>query len=222
MRANDVPALAHEPLMASPEALPELPLFPLGSVLFPGGLLVLKVFEARYLDLVSDCLRRQRPFGVVCLLQGGEVRAAKGTVQFENVGVLAQLDDVDSEQPGVLRARCTGTRRFRLLGPATQQADGLWVGSVELLPDDPGLAPSAELLPTAQALDNAIATLKAQGAEPFRSPHRLDDCGWVANRWCEILPISLGAKQKLMELDDPQVRLQLVHEFLRGKGVVPD
>jgi len=222
MRAHDAPALAHEPLMASHETLPELPLFPLGSVLFPGGLLVLKIFEARYLDLVSDCLRRQRPFGVVCLLQGGEIRSGKGTVHFESVGVLAQLDDVDSEQPGVLRARCTGTRRFRLLRPATQQADGLWVGSVELLPDDPGLAPSAELLPTVQALDNAIATLKGQGAEPFRPPHRLDDCGWVANRWCEILPISLGAKQKLMELDDPQVRLQLVHEFLRGKGVVPD
>jgi Lon protease-like protein len=71
-----------------------------------------------------------------------------------------------------------------------------------------------------QALANAIAKLKAQGAEPFSPPHRLDDAGWVANRWCEILPITLAAKQKLMELDDPQVRLQLVHDYLRGKGVV--
>jgi Lon protease-like protein len=207
--------------MAAAERIAALPLFPLRSVLFPGGLLALKVFEARYLDLVSDCLRRQQPFGVVCLLQGGEVRAGKtAAVRFEGAGVLARLDDVDSEQPGVLRARCTGTRRFRLAGAAAQQADGLWVGSAALLPDDPPLVPSVEMLPTVKALSNAIDTLKAQGAEPFNLPHRLDDAGWVANRWCEILPIPLGAKQKLMELDDPQVRLQLVHEYLIGKGVV--
>jgi len=207
--------------MAAAERIAALPLFPLRSVLFPGGLLALKVFEARYLDLVSDCLRRQQPFGVVCLLQGGEVRAGKtAAVRFEGAGVLARLDDVDSEQPGVLRARCTGTRRFRLAGAAAQQTDGLWVGSASLLPDDPPLVPSVEMLPTVKALSNAIDTLKAQGAEPFNLPHRLDDAGWVANRWCEILPISLGAKQKLMELDDPQVRLQLVHEYLIGKGVV--
>ena len=207
--------------MSVAERIAALPLFPLGSVLFPGGLLALKVFEARYLDLISDCLRRQQPFGVVCLLQGGEVRAGKSAaVRFENAGVLARLDEVDSEQPGVLRARCTGTRRFRLDGAAAQQPDGLWVGSAELLADDEAQVPGAGLLPTVQALANAITTLKAQGAEPFNLPHRLDDAGWVANRWCEILPISLGAKQKLMELDDPQVRLQLVHEYLLGKGVV--
>jgi len=207
--------------MVADERIVALPLFPLRSVLFPGGLLALKVFEARYLDLVSDCLRRQLPFGVVCLLQGGEARVGKSAaVRFESAGVLARLDDVDSEQPGVLHARCTGTRRFRLDGAAAQQADGLWVASAVLLDDDEALAPSAERLPTVQALSNAIATLKAQGAEPFHLPHRLDDAGWVANRWCEILPISLGAKQKLMELDDPQVRLQLVHEYLHGKGVV--
>ncbi len=218
MRAND---LRREPLMAAAERIAALPLFPLRSVLFPGGLLALKVFEARYLDLVSGCLRRQQPFGVVCLLQGGEARASKSAaVRFESAGVLARLDDVDSEQPGVLHARCTGTRRFRLEGAAAQQADGLWVASAVLLDDDEALAPSVERLPTVQALANAITTLKAQGAEPFHLPHRLDDAGWVANRWCEILPISLGAKQKLMELDDPQVRLQLVHEYLRGKGVV--
>jgi uncharacterized protein len=207
----------------SADVVANLPLFPLRSVLFPGGLLMLKVFEARYLDLVSDCLRRQQPFGVVCLLQGSEARAGKSAaVRFENAGVLARLDDVDSEQPGVLRARCTGTRRFRLDGAAAQQADGLWVGRAELLPEDPALPPNAEHLATVRALSNAIATLKEQGAEPFNLPHQLDDAGWVANRWCEILPISLGAKQKLMELDDPQVRLQLVHEYLRGKGVVSD
>lgn len=207
--------------MSIAECIDALPLFPLQSVLFPGGQLALKIFEARYLDLVSDCLRREQPFGVVCLLQGAEVRSGKGpAVRFESTGVLARLDEVDSEQPGLLRARCSGTQRFRLDGPATQQADGLWLGRAELQPDDAAQLPQAQYLPTVQALANAIATLKAQGNEPFAPPHRLDDAGWVANRWCEILPIPLGAKQKLMELDDPQVRLQLVHEYLLGKGVI--
>ena len=198
-----------------------LPLFPLQSVLFPGGLLVLKVFEARYLDLMTDCLRRQQPFGVVCLLHGGEVRQPRSAkVRFERSGVLARLDEVDSEQPGLLRVRCTGTQRFRMDGDATQQPDGLWVTDAELQPEDVPQPPEDALQPTVQALANAIATLKAQGAEPFHAPHRLDDAGWVANRWCEILPISLAAKQKLMELDDPQMRLRLVQDYLRGKGVV--
>jgi Lon protease-like protein len=206
--------------MSGAQRIAALPLFPLRSVLFPGGLLALKVFEARYLDLMAECLRHQQPFGVVCLLQGGEVRADKGAVRFESTGVLARLDDVDSEQPGVLRVRCTGTRRFRLEAAAAPQADGLWVGDAELLPDDASVPPSTAHQPTVQALVNAIATLKTQGTEPFNLPHRMDDAGWVANRWCEILPISLSAKQKLMELDDPQLRLQLVHDYLRGKGVV--
>jgi len=207
--------------MANAEYMAALPLFPLRSVLFPGGLLALKVFEVRYLDLVSNCLRQQQPFGVVCLLQGDEVRAGKSTaVRFESTGVLARLDEVDSEQPGVLRARCTGTRRFRLDGAATQQADGLWVGAAMLLSDDEALAPGTDLLPTVQALANAITTLKAQGAEPFNLPHRFDDAGWVANRWCELLPVSLAAKQKLMELEDPVLRLSIVDGYLRDKKVV--
>jgi Lon protease-like protein len=76
------------------------------------------------------------------------------------------------------------------------------------------------MVDTVKGLANAIATLKAQNQVPFLQPYRFDKAGWVANRWCEILPISLAAKQKLMELSDPLVRLQLVDEFLRSKGVV--
>jgi Lon protease-like protein len=196
-----------------------LPLFPLRSVLFPGGLLTLKVFEARYLDLVGDCLRRQQPFGVVCLLRGSDVRS-DDAVQFEGVGVLARLDEVDSEQPGLLRVRCTGTQRFRLASAASQLSDGLWVADVNVLPDDAAVLPAPALRATVQALANAIARLKTQGSLPIHEPYRLDDAAWVANRWCELLPIPLGAKQKLMELDDAQLRLQLVHDYLRGNGVV--
>jgi Lon protease-like protein len=195
-----------------------LALFPLRSVLFPGALLHLKVFEARYLDLVSRCLREERPFGVVCLAEGPEV--GRAGVRFEPEGALAHIEAVDAEGPNLLRLRCRGGARFVLEGAARQLDDGLWIADVALQPDDAVLVPESDLLPTVKALSQVIASLRDQGALPFAEPFRLDDAGWVANRWCEILPISLAAKQKLMALPDPQARLRLVHDYLKGKGVV--
>jgi len=195
----------------------DLPLFPLQTVLFPGGLLSLKVFEARYLDLVGSCLRESKPFGVVALKQGAE--SGTGPATFEARGTLAELIDVDSAQAGILQVRCRGTQRFDVR-KSHQQSDGLWIAQVATVPDDEPVAPTESAHDTVRGLANAIATLKAQGAEPFLEPYRFDSAGWVANRWCEILPISLAAKQKLMELPDAQIRLQLVDEFLRSKGVV--
>ncbi len=205
--------------MNDPNTLAALPLFPLQSVLFPGALLNLRVFEARYLDLVSRCMRDRQPFGAICLRQGSEVRTGGEAIQLETTGVLAHLQDVDAEQTGVLRLRCHGGQRFEITAPA-QQNDGLWVARAWLLDEDIGVAPQASLIPTVRALANAIGALERQGGSPFGKPYRFDDAGWVSNRWCELLPISLAAKQKLMELDDPQMRLRLVDEYLRSKGVV--
>jgi len=196
----------------------ELPLFPLRTVLFPGGLLGLKVFEARYLDMVSACLRNASPFGVVTLSRGAEA-GRDAEVQFEAIGVLAEPFDVDSAQAGILQLRCRGTQRFTLDDPR-QQADGLWIASTTLLPGDEAVAPPEAMVPTVKRLAQAIGTLKEQGAEPFLEPFRFDNAGWVANRWCEILPIPLTAKHKLMALPDPLVRLKLVDDFLRSKGVI--
>ena len=206
-------AAADEATLPSP-----LPLFPLPLVLFPGGLLPLKVFEARYLDMVGNCLREQQPFGVVCLREGEQV--GRGPTRLERVGVLARILDVDSEQPGILKLQCIGTHRFRLQGTPVQRDDGLWVAPAEPIPDDEPLAPDAAMMPSVQALAQAAETLKEKGIEPFAVPLKLDDAGWVANRWCEILPISLAAKQKLMELEDAATRLVLIDEFLRSKQVV--
>jgi hypothetical protein len=197
----------------------DLPLFPLQTVLFPGGLLSLKVFEARYLDLMGACLRESRPFGVVALRTGHEVRRTDDAIALETTGVMAELIDVDSTQSGILQVRCRGTQRFVITG-TRQQSDGLWLAQTTALPDDETVPPATDQLDTVRSLANAIASLKAQGAQPFLSPYHFANAGWVANRWCEILPISLAAKQKLMELPDALVRLQLVDEFLRGKGVV--
>ncbi len=197
----------------------DLPLFPLQTVLFPGGLLSLKVFEARYLDLASTCVREQRPFGVVALRKGQEVRRGDEAVVFEDVGVVAQILELDGAQPGILQLRCRGLQRFRIDG-TRQQPDGLWIGEVETLPDDEVVVPAETMLETVRGLANAIASLKGKGVEPFEAPYHFDNAGWVANRWCEILPIPLAAKQRLMELADANVRLGLVDEFLRGQGVV--
>ncbi len=195
-----------------------LPLFPLQTVLFPGGLLGLKVFEARYVDLVSRCLREASPFGVVCLRQGPE--AGRGAVALEPVGTLAHIEEVDSEQAGILRLRCRGGSRFTLDGTPVQQPDGLWTAPVQPVDDDEAGWPDPAMAGTVSALAQAIANLKAQGQRPFLEPYRLDDAGWVANRWCEILPIPLAAKQKLMALESPALRLKIVDEYLRGKQVV--
>ena len=197
-----------------------LPLFPLRSVLFPGALLGLKVFEARYLDLVADCMRSRQPFGVICLRQGSEAGPSKDTPELEAVGVLAYIDEVDAEQPGILRVQCSGGQRFRLQGAATQRDNGLWQAPVQLLAQDPLRMPGPAMLQTVTALAEAIKKLQERDAEPFAQPYRLDDAGWVANRWCELLPVPLSAKQKLMELEDPVIRLSIVDGFLRDKKVV--
>ena len=206
---------------SDPHSLPHLALFPLQSVLFPGAQLNLRVFEPRYLDLVSRCLREKQPFGVVCLRQGSEVRTPgqDEPVLLESTGVLAQLQEVDADQAGVLRVKCLGTQRFEIDEPL-QQPDGLWTARAWLVDDDPVAPPSEALLATVKALANAIGALERKSGSPFLKPYRFDDAGWVANRWCELLPISMAAKQKLMELEDPLMRLRLVDEYLRGKGVV--
>lgn len=200
-----------------------LPLFPLRTVLFPGALLGLKVFETRYLDLMSECLRQSTTFGVVCLSQGNESgrgRAGDALTQLEDVGVLVRIDEIEAEQAGILNVRCTGTQRFKRVGSPGQRDNGLWHSQAELIADDPPRAPGQAMASTVAALAEAISKLKEYDKEPFAPPYRLDDAGWVANRWCELLPVSLAAKQKLMALDDPVIRLSLVDGFLRDKKVV--
>lgn len=205
---------------ADHKALPDpLLLFPLRTVLYPGSVLGLKVFEARYLDLVSECLRSRQPFGVICLRQGSDTgRSAQ--VALEEVGVLAHIEEVDSERQGILRLRCSGGQRFRLQGELTQRENGLWLSRATAIADDPVRLPGPAVFQTVKALQQAIVALREQGETPFAEPYRLDDAGWVANRWCELLPLPLAAKQKLMALEDPVIRLSLVDGFLRDRQVI--
>lgn len=198
-----------------------LPLFPLRSVLFPGGRLGLQVFEARYLDLVAACLREQRGFGVVCLAQGQEVRQPGAPAPlFEPVGVLARLVEVDAPAAGRLQVRCTGTRRFRWTG-TVEGPNGLWqADGVQWLADDPPRVVPQDMLPTALALARAYAALSLRADTDLPAEREFGNAGWVANRWCELLPLSLAARQQLMVLDDPLQRLALVDRYLRDKQLV--
>lgn len=220
----------------SPADTPLLPLFPLQTVLFPGGLLQLKVFEARYLDLIGQCLREGSGFGVVALRSGHEVQSpgqaagqtasptsgpssAQVPTLLHEVAVQVRLLEVDAEQAGILRVRCEGGLRQRLQAPH-QRADGLWLATAEPLPADATRPVPPELAGSAEALQRAIVALGEQGHAPFLSPHRLHDAGWVANRWCELLPMPLAAKQGLMALQDPLTRLKLVDEHLRRQQII--
>lgn len=198
----------------------EMPLFPLQAVLFPDARLELKVFEARYLDLIATCLRERTSFGVVALKRGTEVRRADQAVTFESIGTRAELLDVDSAQAGILQVRCRGTSRFEV-SMSRQQPDGLWLAQTTPIAADAEVEPTPALSAAARALFDAVAGLRAQDTEPFLPPHRFKNAGWVANRWCELLPITAAAKQKLMELRDPLLRLEIVDDILRRNRILP-
>jgi hypothetical protein len=207
-----------------------LPLFPLHTVLFPGGVLPLRIFEVRYLDLISRCHREGAPFGVVCLSQGSEVRQPRRQAEpaaamgddfepqaFAAVGTVAHIVELESPQPGLMMIRCTGGRRFRL-SSREQLKHGLWVGDAQWLPDDLPVPVPPDLAHVQLALERLAqhmqATMSQIDALPIKPPYRWDDCGWLANRWCEILPVSPKLKQQFMALENPLVRLELVADLL--------
>lgn len=206
-------------MSSSPAVLADLPLFPLHTVLFPGGLLPLKIFEARYLDMASECLREKTPFGVCLLKSGAEVAQPDEPAVPEAVGCLAEIEQCDVEAFGMLLVRARGTRRFRLLSHRVAQ-DGLLVGMAEPLPDDVPLEGSERLArfgACAEVLERIIATIRERdpASVPFAEPFRFDDPSWVSNRLAEVLPIALRARQKLMELTDVGARIDVVHHYMQ-------
>ena len=203
--------------------LSSLPLFPLASVLFPDGVLALRVFEVRYLDMVRQCHQTGAPFGVVSLTQGSEVRRAGAPdEQFHDVGTLAVIEQLASPQPGLITLVCKGTERFRIT-QRNHLVHGLWIASVSQLDRDLSIPIPEDLKKTATALTQVLHTLHARDAlnpaAKLPTPEQLDDCGWVANRWCELLPVPMELKQRLMELDNPLVRLELVGDVLERTGI---
>jgi Lon protease-like protein len=189
----------------------ELPLFPLNAVLFPGGPLPLKIFEPRYLDMVSRCLREQSGFAIVLLGEGEEASAA---TTFAATGTEARIVDFDRLEGGLLGISCIGCERVRVV-EAWREADGLNRGRVLDIAADPVVP-----LPPDQAwLRDVVMQVLPEAEDTYRHVERRDDAAWIANRLAEFLPLTLADKQTLLELADPLERLAVLEPAVtRNRG----
>ncbi|MDQ7988296.1 MAG: LON peptidase substrate-binding domain-containing protein [Candidatus Dactylopiibacterium sp.] len=186
----------------------QLPLFPLHNVLFPHGTMQLRVFEARYLDMVGECMRKNEGFGVCLIAEGEEVGAPAQPHAF---GTEARIIDWDMSQPGILGLTIRGARRFRVL-ETVPRGNGLLVGIVDLLDPPPPVAIEAR---HADLLPLLAAIVQDAGERIAAPPGALEDATWVGHRYAEILPIPALARQHLLELDDSLMRLDIIQTYLR-------
>lgn len=178
----------------------ELPLFPLHTVLFPGGLLPLRIFEARYLDMVGRCMREASPFGVVLIRSGAEVGAVVETAE---LGTTARIVDFSGLPDGLLGITCKGEQRFRIL-KRWQLADSLNVADIEHLATEV----AAEVPQEYRYLSDLLRKILPQLGEPYASlTGEFADASWVSCRLAEILPLALTDKLNLLSIDDPVDRL---------------
>ena len=190
-----------------------VPLFPLQTVLFPGSILPLRIFEVRYMDMAKACLKTGDPFGVCLIREGAEVGAPAVP---EPVGCLARIADCDMEELGILKVRAEGLERFRVRDTRVER-QGLIVGEIERLaaeapaPEAPGLAECAEFL-------GKVVT--AIGRERFAGEPAYGDASWVGFRLAEILPLRNDVRQKLLELTDASLRLSVLHQFLKKQQLI--
>lgn len=222
--------------MSAALSLSSLPLFPLGTVLYPGGLLPLQIFEVRYLDMIGKCHKTDAPFGIVSLTEGSEVRKPAKTTSkgadsggdgfaqesFNAVGTLAKITEFSNPQSGLMVIQCVGVHRFTITR-RDKLKHGLWIADVTRMEDDMSVKIPHDLQKCADALGKLIKGL-LQGETPPENmpmlpPYQLEDCSWVANRWCELLPIPVSVKQRLLELDNPLLRLELIGDILERSGI---
>ncbi len=185
----------------------EIPLFPLDTVLFPGGMLPLKIFEQRYLDMAAACMKEGKPFGVCLIAAGKEVGSV---AEPHEVGTLAEITDWEMEQLGILMVTTRGGKRFRII-ETSSSADNLLQAKVEIIEDDgpqPIPPERQRLLPLLRRIAGDL------GPARFPAPHHYDDAEWVGYRLTEILPVQKLAKQKLLELQAPLARLEILEKYL--------
>lgn len=190
-----------------------LPLFPLGTVLFPDGRLPLRIFEARYMDMTRDCLKRKRPFGVCLIREGQEVGAPAAHT---GTGCLANITECDMEQLGLLNIMTRGGQRFRVLHTEVNR-QGLILGRVSLLADE-----TVPALPDDYAACSGLlrTIVREHGESVFEAPHRFDDATWVGYRLAELLPLPMETRQSLLEMDKPLERLALLKALLERGGML--
>ncbi|MFI4887819.1 MAG: LON peptidase substrate-binding domain-containing protein [Burkholderiales bacterium] len=196
---------------------PWLPLFPLRTVLFPGGLLPLKVFEQRYIEMTKACLRDERPFGVCLITRGDEVAHGDGSVpDIATVGTLARITNVDMPQMGILNLSTEGGTRFEVRRHATDET-GVIVADVTAIADEPRHPLAETYAPLARLLQLIAARLAPQH---FPADSQYDEASWVGYRLAELLPLPLSIKQSMLEINDADVRLGVLKQFLERQGLL--
>lgn len=181
----------------------ELPLFPVHSVLFPDGRFKLRVFEKRYMDMVTRCFKQETPFGVCLIQTGSEVGAAAHP---SSIGTTADIDEYDMPQTGILHITVRGGQRFRVVDTRVL-ADQLIVGQIAFLPEEPHVGSE----PTHNDLRELLAKIINEvDGNYYYPPARLDDVIWVAYRLAELLPISNDCRQQILEQPDPRRKLDIL------------
>jgi len=192
----------------SQSPLVEMPLFPLASVLFPGGQLQLRIFEPRYLDLVRECTRHGTGFGVCLILQGQEVGEPAVPAA---IGTIARISDFHRDDDGLLGIVAEGGARFRV-ARSRVRSDGLLRGDVEVWPDEPGQQVPVEFALMQTILERLIETMAPHWRDAPRSAY--DDASWLGFRLAELLPLDVGEQQRMLELNDPVQRLAELRDIL--------
>ena len=185
----------------------DFPIFPLNAVLFPGGLLPLRIFEQRYMEMAKDCLKHDAPFGVCLIRSGKEVGEPAA---HEPVGCTARIVEWDMAQLGMLSVKTRGEQRFRILESAASGA-GLIRARIELLAQDADAPLPAEFAACAALIQRVAAE---HGTQIMFEPMQFESSVWVGARLTEILPVPLAAKQRLLELEDARQRIEILHKFL--------
>jgi uncharacterized protein len=178
-----------------------IPLFPLHAVLFPGGPLRLRIFEPRYLDMVSRCMREDSGFGVALIVAG---REAGGPAQTVEIGTLARIVDFEQLEDGLLGITARGERRFRIVH-GHQESDGLHVCQVEWQEDEPRVEMPPQHAVLAELLRRALEQIGPAYGEVVPA---YEDATWVGMRLAEILPLAPVERQEMLELNEAVERLQ--------------
>jgi hypothetical protein len=194
-----------------PAAPDEIALFPLHTVLLPGGLLPLRIFEPRYVDLVGRCLRSDVAFGVVLIQAGNETESS---VSIAEVGTCARIVDFQPLADGLLGLLCRGERRFRVRS-RRQQPDGLNCASVDWLTEPMSEPLEPAFQPLADMVREGFESLT--NSQRFIEPH-YEDAGWISHRLAEMLPLEPAQLQRLLELEQPVARLRMLAPLIDIQG----
>jgi len=184
----------------------DLPIFPLRTILFPDSKLPLRIFEPRYIDMVSRSMREDSEFGIILSRESTDPK------MFEtyDTGTLAKIIDWDQGGDGLLGITTIGTQKFQLK-ELNKQEDGLNIGTIERLEKEGDYKPLKEFTHLVELLQAILDDVNIYGDDE----KNFDSAAWISYRFAEILPLRIEDKQKCLEIDDPIIRLNFLEPLIK-------